>query len=159
METFVDLLTLCNFCILCNVLDPRTYNFPDISYGSTANATHLSQRRQHDYNALTPSQRLHFSYIRGLAINLIHWIHCHYVFKDDEGTHNDFITLARTCLHQLILAILHYKIRAEAEDIRGIPNCSSSDLSNRLTLHRGYDRIFGAFLFQSGGCRLPQLGM
>src|SRR6266545_557921 len=80
MITFIDILTLCNYCILSNVLDPRTYNFPDIQYGEKANATHLSQREKHDYNALSPDHRHYFSYVRGLSINLIHWLHCHLVF-------------------------------------------------------------------------------
>ena len=134
MNKFVDVATLCNFCILSNVLDPRTYNFDDIPYGHTANATHLAQRRQHNYNALSPRDRLYFSYVRGLAINLIHWVNCNYTFEDKEAHHNDFITLARTYLHQQVQAILKYKQRAEKESIHGFPNCTSSDLLHQVKL-------------------------
>jgi hypothetical protein len=134
MSKFVDVATLCNFCILSNVLDPRTYNFDDIPYGRTANAIHLAQRHQHDYNALSPRDRLYFSYVRGLSINLIHWVKCNYMFKDKEGHPVDFVALSRTYLHQQVRAIIKYKQRAEKETIQGIPNCSSSDLIRQVEL-------------------------
>lgn len=134
MEAFVDLATLCNFGILSNLIDPRTYNFEGLVYGHKATATHLAQREEHDYNALSPSDRLQFSYCRGLAINLIHWVHCHYTFKDEDGNLHDFVTLSREYLHQQIRAIVKYKLNAEKENIGGIPNCTSSDLRRQIKL-------------------------
>ncbi len=113
MKVFVDLLTLCNYCILSNLLDPRTYNFPGLPYGETASPTHLSQREKHDYNALSPDDRHYFSYVRGLAINLINWVHCHFIFHDTEGSSNDFTTLSRKYLHRQVRAIIAYKAAAE----------------------------------------------
>ncbi len=132
MDAFMNVLTLCNYCILSNVLDPRTYNFADLPYGRAANATHLSQRQQHDYNALSPDDRRYFSYVRGLAINLIHWINCHYVFEGSGP--NDPITTARVYLHHQIRAIVHYKITAEKENVQGVPNCMATDLRRQISL-------------------------
>jgi len=151
MDMFVDLASLCNYCILSNILDPRTYNFPDIPYGHTASASHLDQRMQHDYNALSPTQRLHFSYIRGHAINLIHWVHCNYLFVDEAGQHHDFITLARTYLHQQVRAILKYKIRAEKKGIRGVPNCESADVRRQIEL------LFAEGMAEFGGLDITDL--
>jgi hypothetical protein len=69
-----ELTNMDKFLNFSNVLDFRTYNFDDIPYGHTTNATHLAQHQQHDYNTLSPGDRIHFSYIGGLAINLIHRI-------------------------------------------------------------------------------------
>src|SRR6266540_2787426 len=133
MITFIDILTLCNYCILSNVLDPRTYNFPDIQYGEKANATHLSQREKHDYNALSPDHRHYFSYVRGLSINLIHWLHCHFIFKGKERAY-DVTSIARQYLHNQVLAILKYKITAEKKRIGGVPNCTAKALCRQISL-------------------------
>jgi len=132
MDSFLNIFTLCNYCILANVLDPRTYNFADLHYGHAASATHLSQREEHDYNALSPDDRRYFSYVRGLAVNLIHWVNCHYIFEG--GGPNDAITTARTYLHHQIRAILHYKMMAEKENVQGVPNCTAADLRRQITL-------------------------
>jgi hypothetical protein len=134
MDVFVDVLSLCNYCILSNVLDPRTYHFPGLPYGNDATATQLLQRQQHDYNALSPDDRHYFSYVRGLAINLIHWIHCHYVFKNDKGELNDFIGLARRYLHSQIRAIVAYKAQAEKKKLQGVYNCTQADLRRQVAL-------------------------
>ena len=134
MDRFVDLACLINYCILSNVLDPRTYNFPDIDYGRAASSTHIAQRIQFDYNALSPNDRLHFSYIRGLAINLIDWVNCNYVFFDEDRNPQDFTTLARKFLHQQVRAILKYKIMAQKSKIRGVPNCSAVDVRRQIEL-------------------------
>jgi hypothetical protein len=136
LDTFIDVLTLCNYCILANILDPRTYSFPDQSYGQAATATHKLQRDKHDYNALSPSDRLYFSYVRGLAINLIHWLDSRYGFKStrEDDTAYDLGTLARYYLHQQVRAVLRYKIRAEKERVEGVPNCTSKDLRRQIDL-------------------------
>ncbi len=133
MITFIDILTLCNYCILSNVLDPRTYNFPDIQYGEKANATHLSQREKHDYNALSPDHRHYFSYVRGLSVNLIHWLHCHFIFKGKERAY-DVTSIARQYLHNQVRAILKYKITAEKERVGGVPNCTTKALRRQISL-------------------------
>ena len=151
MDTFVGLASLCNYCILSNVLDPQTYNFPDIPYGHPPSATHLDQRIQHDYNALSPTQRLHFSYIRGLAIKLIHWVHCKYLFVDKAGQHQEFIAITRTYLHQQVWAILKYKIRAEKKGIRGVPNCQAADVRRQIEL------LFAEGMAEFGGLNITDL--
>ena len=146
MAAVLDVLSLCNFCILSNVLDPRTYNFADLQYGHVANATHLSQRRLHDYNALSPDDRHYFSYVRGLAINLIQWINCHYLFDDEDP-----ITIARQYLHQQIRAIIGYKVEAEKENVQGIPNCGEIDLRRQISL------LFADGMADFGGLSLNNL--
>jgi len=132
MDTFVDILTLCNYCILSNVLDPRTYNFADLQYGYPASATHLLRRQQHDYNALSPDDCRYFSYVHGLAINLIHWINCHYVFEGN--TTEDPLITARKYFHYQVRVIIHYKMNAEKDDVQGVPNCTESDLRRQISL-------------------------
>ncbi len=134
MNVFVDLLTLCNICILSNFLDPRTYNFPGLPYGHDVLPAHIMQHQTHDYNALSPDDHHYYSYVRGLAINLINWIHCHYVFNDTEGSLNDFTTLAHQYLHCHVRAIVAYKQRAEKENFQGVPNCSEEDLRHQARL-------------------------
>ena len=134
MTTFVNLAALCNFCILSNLLDPHTYSFADLPNSNRANTTHLSQRQEFDYNALSPSDRIYFSYVRGLSYNLLRWVHCTFWFIGEDGKRNDFLSLARTYLHQQVKAIIKYKKRAEASKVIGIPNCSASDMIRQVGL-------------------------
>jgi hypothetical protein len=135
MNVFMDLLTLCNFCILSNVLDPRTYNFPGLPYGETALPINVLQQQKHDYNALSPDDRHYYSYVRGLAINLINWVHCQYIFEDSEGRLYDFTTLSRQYLHRQVRAIVAYKGQAEKNQIcRGVPNCSEAHVRRQVAL-------------------------
>lgn len=134
MDTFIDILTLCHMCILSNFLDARTYNFPDLDYGLPATHNHLLQRRRHDYNALSPDDRNYFSYIRGLAMNLISWLGCHYGCKDPNNKSISIASISRRLLHRQVRTILQYKITAEADNIKGIPNCTSRDLRNQIKL-------------------------
>jgi hypothetical protein len=134
MDTFFNVLTLCNYCILSNVLDPRTYSFPDITYRQDATPTHILQRKQHDYNALSPADRLYFSYVRGLALNLIHWLDCIYACKDEDGEVVGFAAIARAYLHLQVRATLRYKIRAHKEEIQGVSNCTPDDLRRQIKL-------------------------
>lgn len=145
MDVFIDVLSLCNFCILSNVLDPRTYSFPDRKYREAPTATHILQRQQHDYNALSPSDRLYFSYVRGLAINLIYWLDSRYAFKDDKENVHAVMTQARMYLHRQVRAILCYKRRAEVEHVDGVPNCTSKDLRRQIDLlfADGEDELLG----------------
>jgi len=129
-----DLLTLCNFCILSNVLDPRTYGFPDLTHGQAATETHILQRQQHDYNALSPADRRYYSHVRGLAINLIHWVDCRYAFKDEDNKIHKVSTVAETYLHRQVWAILQYKIRTEKANVQGVANCTSKDLRCQIEL-------------------------
>jgi len=132
MDSFIDVFTLCNYCILANVLDPRMYNFANLTYRHTANATHLAQRQEHDYNALSPDDWRYFSYVRGLAINLIDWIKCHYVFECNGP--NNATTTARKYLHHQVRAIVRYKMTAEKENVQGVPNCTETDLRHQISL-------------------------
>ena len=132
MDTFVDILTLCNYCILLNVLNPWTYNFADLQYGYPATATHLLWCQQHDYNALSPDNCHYFLYVRGLTINLIHCINCHYTFEGN--TTKDPLITARKYFHYQVRAIIHYKMNAEKDDVQGVPNCTESDLQHQISL-------------------------
>ena len=91
-EDIFNVLALCMYCILSNVLDSRTYSFPDQSPQELDIL--LQQRMQYDYNALSPVDRRTFSYYRGLALNLISWISCHYLGFDSEGDGEDMETIS-----------------------------------------------------------------
>jgi len=71
-----------------------------------ATPAHLLQHKQHDYNALSPANRQYFSYIRGLAINMIPWLDCHYAGNEKEDIIHTVAEIPRTLLHQQVQTIL-----------------------------------------------------
>jgi len=109
-------LALCVFCILSNVLDPRTYSFPE--HLPQGDPVQLKRRVQFDYNALSPSDRKQFTFFRGLALNLISWIDCNYsvVLDSDPSSIEDLATL---CFRRQVGAVLNYKARALNQGIPG----------------------------------------
>jgi hypothetical protein len=134
MNVFMDLLTLCNFCILSNMHDPCTYNFLGLTYGNPVHPTHLAQRQKYNYNALSPDDRHYYSYMRGLAINLINWVHCNYVFYDKKKCLYDFTSLSHQYLHHQVQAIIVYQKAAEQTPHQGVLNCTEEALRHQAEL-------------------------
>jgi len=137
----VDVLSLCSYCIMANVLDRDTYQFP-LSKGRKPTASELGLRDRYDYNALGPLKRRYFTYIRGLALNLLAWIACNYDVtstsqEDPPLEHNpcEFMTeVISPFISNQACAILNYKRRAEAQKLPGIPNCTAADVQRQLEL-------------------------
>jgi hypothetical protein len=153
--SLVDVLSLCNFCILANVLDLNTYSFPDLAYRQKPTAKHKRLRELYDYNALGPDRRRYFSYIRGLAVNLINWISCRYdVTSTDELTdpaiepENFVRDFAGQYLLRQAHAMLNYKVLAEEQGVLGIGNCKAADVRRQLELlFHGKEDLYGPFDF------------
>ncbi len=84
--SLIDVLSLCNYCIMANVLDHNTYQFP-LSKGRKPTSDELLLCYRYDYNALSPLKRRYFTYIQGLTLNLLVWIACNYdVTPTDQDT-------------------------------------------------------------------------
>jgi hypothetical protein len=130
---FLNILFLCNYCILSNVLDIRTYSFP--KEDTLDDAVRLRRCILYDYNAFTPSDRIQFMYFRGLALNFIGWLNSHFVISA-PSIDLDLLTvefLAGSLLAQQARALLNYKIRAFAHH-QGPPNCTPMDVTRQLNL-------------------------
>jgi hypothetical protein len=134
-DSMVDVLTLCNFCILSNVLDFRTYGFPNIGEGDTPSQRGLDQRDTWDRNAFSRLDREHFIYVRGLAINFIKWLSCNFDAKLPQGTRPIPSFEKNFCGNYLLnqaCAILNYKEQAEAEGLATISWCKFKDIKRQL---------------------------
>ena len=113
--SLVDVLSLCNYCILANVLDRDTYQFP-LSKGRKPTASELRLRDRYDYNALSPLKRRYFAYVRGLALGLLEWIAWNYDIvssKEDPPVQRNpceiMLEVISPFLHDQAYAILNYK--------------------------------------------------
>lgn len=125
-----NVLALCNFCILANVLDDRTYLFPDDVPDDSVVRQRL--RSEFDLNLLTPVERSQFSYFRGVALNLINWLNNHYAAKDaNTGATTSIKELASDYLRRQACCILNYKARA-AKLQRAGPISTVADIRHQL---------------------------
>jgi hypothetical protein len=138
----INVLTLCNFCILANVLNFNTYRFAN----NTDNPTprDRDQYEQWDRNGLSPVDREHMIYVRGLAINFIRWLSCNFEARSVESTEIIRPFLENLCGKYLLrqaCAILNYKKLAEAERLPTIPHCKFRDVQRQLryVLHKDDD--------------------
>jgi len=134
-RSLVDVLALCNYCILANVLDYNTYQFLT-SKGEKATPHHLHLRSRYNYNALSPVKRRYFVYIQGLAINFLKWLNSQYEIKLtlDPDPGNTLGELVLQFLSDQGYTILNYKRKAEKQGIRGISNCKAADVQRQLQL-------------------------
>ncbi len=142
-DSLIDALTLCNFCILANVLDFRTYSFPTLDDHEAPSPREYDQRAKWDYNALSVVDREHFTYTRGLARNFISWIGCNYDVTYGQATEPvvDFERhFAGRYLHQQCCAILNYKEKATGEGLSGLRFCKASDVERQMDLLFGEEQ-------------------
>jgi hypothetical protein len=134
-RSLVDVFALCNFCILANVLDYNTYQFP-LSKGGKPAPRELHLRARYDYNALSPVKRRYYTYIRGVAYNFINWLSSQFDIihtkenPDKTGISDVFVAHLETQAY----AILNYKKKAEAQRINGVVNCKAADVKTQLDL-------------------------
>ena len=146
-RSLLNVLALCNYCILGNILDYDTYSFPGLKYDEKVMAEQKRLRELHDYNALDPERRQHMSYVRGLAINLRCWIKKHFdvvelnddQMDDDTGMDDsrpvEFMKdIANGYLMRQAHALLNYKIQAENEGLTSVVNCTAGDVRRQLKL-------------------------
>jgi hypothetical protein len=137
----IDVLTLCNYCILCNVLDFRTYGFNGVGEADVPTLRDRDQRNTHDRNALTVEDRYYFIYVRGLAINFIKWLSCNFdatSIQSSTPIQFEKYFCGRYLLNQAC-AILNYKKQAEAEKLMTIPYCKFKDIEQQLDYLLGGD--------------------
>ena len=134
-DSMIDALTLCNFCILSNVLDFRTYGFPGVGEDDRPTERNLGQRRRWDRNALTVQDRQYFTYVRGLAINFIQWLSCSFdaissITKQSVKSFQE--NICGKYLMTQACAILQYKEQAVEQKLPTIPWCSYSDVEQQI---------------------------
>ncbi|KAG2010582.1 hypothetical protein CC2G_013397 [Coprinopsis cinerea AmutBmut pab1-1] len=127
MDGIANLFAFVNAIVLVNVLHPDTYK-------SASQDLWMS----HDLNGLSYDSRLEFAVFRGIALDLVNWLHCHFEIRKTvlgpDGTRS-------TCLSGAIVVwaswfasqaslIYWYKVRAEQAGIPG--HCSSASLKYQI---------------------------
>lgn len=130
----IDVLTLCNFCILGNALDFRTYGFANVRDTDSPSARDRDQRKSWDRNALSGVEREYFIYIRGLAKNLVRWLSCHYdvIPTQSQAPVSSFERdFCGKYLTDQACAILNYKKLAEKK-LLTIPYFKFNDLECQM---------------------------
>lgn len=124
LSDVLNLFSLCALVILANALSPETY--------IPANPSHGVDQRQHAVNSLTGPQRKKYSYMRGLAREVILWVIEGYVAtKADEGSSVNLINdILDPFIGHLMRGILRFYTVMETNP--GGMIGSLSDLRNQL---------------------------
>ena len=140
----IGVLTICNYSILANVVDFRTYGF--LNQTLSPSARDVDQRMRWDRNSFSRVDREHFIYVRGLAINFLHWLNCNFDVYSADATAPTQFFLRDICGKYLLsqaCAILHYKKKAEAERLLTIPFCKFRDIKTQLHYLFGEEAWYG----------------
>lgn len=132
LDSFIDLLTLCNIGILHHVLDFNTY-----SHTSKKPQDELSPEEQqvlykYDCNAVTLFDRQAAVYTRYLALDIIDWLDTQYTVKGAEGETWTASAIARHYLAMQCSALVTYKERAEAKMLEGATNCTAKMIQRQI---------------------------
>jgi len=155
VESMIDVLTLCNFCILANVLDFRTYSFHGLKESDNPSPRDWDQRNRWDRNALSWVDREYYVYVRGLALNLIRWISCHYDATSLQSQHPVQSFEKNFCGKYLIdqaCAILSYKQKAQDEGILTLPHCKFNHVERQIDyVFHGNESLFGDWEMKKPG--------
>ena len=133
----LDVLTLCNYCILANVLDFRTYSFPSLGSSDHPSKADNAKREMWDYNEMSTLDRQHSTFVRGLARNLFDWISCNFDITLDDAEKPTSDVKKDVCITYLVeqaCAILNYKFLAENNGVVGVNHCSFIDVERQLDL-------------------------
>jgi len=138
--SLIDVLALCTYCLLANVLDYNSYQFP-LFRGRKPTSAELRLRTKFDYNALSPVKRRYFTYIRGIALNVIRWINAHYDVVSTKAARqisdeapDTLGSIMCTYMGQQAHCLLNYKRKAQEQKLRGIDNCKAADVQRQLEL-------------------------
>jgi hypothetical protein len=113
-RSLIDVLALCNFCVLANVLDYNTYQFP-LSKGGKPTARKVYLQDRYDYNALSPVKRRYYSYMCGVAFNFMNWLISEFdiVSTKESPDELNLSELLMDYLDNQAYGILNYKQKAE----------------------------------------------
>jgi hypothetical protein len=123
LDSIFDLFSFCTLLITLNAFDCRTYELSD-------------PNPAHDQNAIEFSERIACMYTRGKVLELLDWLTKHYDFIDNTTKKPFEFPLAQvlsTHLADLRQALLSYKEKALAADLRGPDGCTLEQFEYQLT--------------------------
>lgn len=155
MASVLDLLAACSISILSNVLDFKTYCYPNQGPGdddgekTTSEVLHtdngltndqVRQMELFDYNSKSSDDRAGCVYARGLALDLLKWFTDHYLLVEPSGkpAADTYGVLMNNLCHQAYMVWLAKK-KAVDQGVKGAPHCTLSLLERQLRglFHKG----------------------
>ncbi|PPQ73447.1 hypothetical protein CVT24_008149 [Panaeolus cyanescens] len=123
---YLDVLSLCNICIMGNVLDFRTYLAPNQEPENDVGRIQRLAMLSFDRNNVPSHERVTYCQTRGVARVMLEEINAHYVLHDQNG---DIIEdFPFRYLADQLQSLCIYKQDAEDNDLAGAPHCTVRDV-------------------------------
>ena len=130
IDGIMNLLSLCVLAILGNVLDFRSYSPASYIQDRPLTKTDKWMITEFDINAIPTNERLAICYTRGAALHLCKWIRaCCVIHGPGDCVVDD---LPSRFLVQIGKALIHYKRRAEGQNLQGVTHCSLALLTSQI---------------------------
>ncbi|KJA15033.1 hypothetical protein HYPSUDRAFT_149642 [Hypholoma sublateritium FD-334 SS-4] len=126
----MSLLSLCVLVILGNVLDFRTYTASSLQQAQPLMEAEKWLMMTYDINGIPTNERLAMCYTRGAALHLFRWVRECCVIHGPEGSVVE--DLPFRFLTQIGRAMIHYKKRAEENNLEGVTHCSLDFLTSQI---------------------------
>lgn len=133
---FINLMCLCIYRILMNVLDYDTYRHPGQTSHGVMLPTQRSEWNDSDWTGLTPEERKACIYARGQAIEIMTWVNHSCLFAPDDT--DDALSSMSIGEYQVSMVahycqmIFQYKTLAVLKGYQGPPSCQRGDIHLQL---------------------------
>ena len=148
IKGLAQLLSLCNFVILGNVLDFRTYSAPNQAQNAKKSVCQEDLWWNFDRNQIPAAERRSICYARGMALGILEAIDAHCsIFSTNGSADAKVDNLPWRLLADQMRTIVQYKREALEKTHEGVPHCTLTTVQHQMravasleqTLQRAYE--------------------
>ena len=131
LDGLLDLISGCTFAILANVLDFRTYSAPNQHERDRTTKAQHQLWEDFDRNAIPGDERMAMCHARGVALVVFGWIRDWSIVRTPDGEVID--DLPSKYAVNLLDALIGYKAKADAQEMKGAPHCTELMLKAQIS--------------------------
>jgi hypothetical protein len=128
----MDVLVLSFLGIMSNVLDFRTYRYPDRTADEPLTDDEKELMEVYDLNAMNQTERTVCMYVRGMGWKIQAWINRHYTLEKADGEPANLHEFISNYNAHMASVILRYKSQADLHKVQGAPGCTNERLKSQI---------------------------
>jgi len=134
VDSLMDVLALSFLGIMSNVLDFRTYRYPERAADEPLTDDENELMKAYDLNAMNRMERTLCMYVRAMGWKIQEWVKRHYALENADGEPGnlDSFIMGRGYNAHMICAILQYKLQADLQKVKGAPGCTYERLKSQI---------------------------
>ena len=132
IDSLMDVLALSFLGIMSNVLDFRTYRYPEWAADEPLTDKENELMKTYDLNAMNQTERTLCMYVRAMGWGIQGWVRRHYTLENADGEPGNLDRFITIYIAHMISAILQYKSQADLQQVKGAPGCTYERLKSQI---------------------------